>query len=170
MSIYAEPARDPSVIVTHPNRGKPVVQATRATVVLLLLATAGLVLIITVGGWKVLWGAKPIQIGYVLIYLTLAFFAVRWNRGVLPISAVLAVLLAIFALAAGPGWFERDKTGFAQPAISAGVLGTLTLLIVPVQILLIAFAMRGFRQGWNVELEQREPGADLYAEPSPHPA
>lgn len=170
MSIYAQPARDPGVIVTHPNRGKPVVQATRATVVLLLLASAALVLIVTVGGWKVLWGAKPIQVGFVVAYLTLAFFAVRWNRGVLPISAVLAVLLLIFALVAGPSWFARDKTGFAQPAIDAGVLGTLTLLVVPLQMLLIAFAMRGFRQGWNVELEQRRPGAELYAEAPPHPA
>jgi hypothetical protein len=170
MSIYAQPARDPGVIITHPNRDKAVVQATRATVILLLLASAALVLVVTVGGWKVLWGAKPIQIGFIAAYLILAFYAVRWNRGVLPISAVLAVLLLIFALVAGPSWFSRDKTGFEQPAISAGVLGTLTLLIVPVQILLIAFAMRGFRQGWNVELEQREPGAELYAEPPPHPA
>jgi hypothetical protein len=29
---------------------------------------------------------------------------------------------------------------------------------VPLQILLVAFAMRGFNQGWNVELERREPG------------
>jgi hypothetical protein len=170
MSIYAQPARDPGVVITHPNRDKAVVQATRATVVLLLLASAALVLIVTVGGWKVLWGAKPIQIGFIAAYLILAFYAVRWNRGVLPISAVLAVLLLIFALVAGPSWFSRDKTGFEQPAINAGVLGTLTLLIVPVQILLIAFAMRGFRQGWNVELEQRQPGADLYAEAPPHPA
>ena len=171
MSIYAKPERDPGVIVTHPNRSKPVVQATRATVVLLLLASAGLVLIITVGGWKVEWGAKPIVIGYVAVYLTLAFYAARWNRGVLPVSAVLAVLLLIFALVAGPSWFSRYKTGFAQPAINAGVLGTLTLLVVPVQILLIAFAMRGFRQGWNVELEQRQPGStDFYTEPPAHPA
>jgi hypothetical protein len=170
MSIYAERARDPGVIITHPNRSKAVVQATRATVVLLLLASAGLVLIVTVGGWKVLWGAKPIQIGYVVAYLTLAFYALRWNRGVLPISAVLAVLLLIFALVAGPAWFARDKAGFAQPAIDAGVLGTLTLLVVPLQILLIGFSMRGFRQGWNVELEQRSPGADLYPQAPPHPA
>ncbi len=41
----------------------------------------------------------------------------------------------------------------------------LTLLIVPVQILLVTFAMRGFSQGWNVELERRDPaaGADVYA-------
>ena len=62
----------------------------------------------------------------------------------LPVAAVLAVLLAIFALVAGPSWFERNKSGFAQPALNAGLLGLLTLLIVPVQMLLIAFAMRGF--------------------------
>jgi hypothetical protein len=170
MSTPPKRSPEPGVTITHPNRGKSVVQATRATVVLLLLASAALVLIITVGGWKVLWGAKPIQIGYVLVYLTLAFYAGRWNRGVLPVAAVLAVLLLIFALVAGPGWFNRDKTGFSQPAINAGLLGLLTLLIVPVQMLLIAFAMRGFRQGWNVELEHREAGPDLYAEPAAHPA
>jgi presenilin-like A22 family membrane protease len=147
------------VIVTHPNRDKPVVQATRATVVLLLLASAGLVLIVTVGGWSVLEGAVAVQIAYVVVYLVFAFYAARWNRGVLAVSVVLAVFLLIFALVAGPGWFDRDKFGYAQPIINAGVLGVLTFLIVPVQILLVAFSLRGFRQGWNVELERREPGA-----------
>jgi hypothetical protein len=32
-------------------------------------------------------------------------------------------------------------------------LGLITLLIAPVQVLLILFAMRGFSQGWNVEVE-----------------
>ncbi|HEV2975551.1 MAG TPA: hypothetical protein VGX69_11260 [Solirubrobacteraceae bacterium] len=160
------------VIVTHPNRDKPIVQATRATVVLLLLASAALVLIVMVGGWSVLESAKPVEIAYVLIYMTLAFFALRWNRGVLPVSAVLAVLLLIFALVAGPGWFARDKSGFAQPALGAGLLGVLTLLIVPVQMLLVAFAMRGFQQGWNVELERRDPSAapDVFASAPPQPA
>jgi hypothetical protein len=149
------------------------VQATRATVVLLLLASAGLVLIVTVGGWSVLEGAKPIQIGFVIVDLVLAFYAARWNRGVLPVAAALAVLLAIFALVAGPSWFSHDKAGFAQPGINASLLGLLTLLIVPVQMLLVAFAMRGFKQGWNVELERREPrpppsGAGPYAEPPPY--
>ncbi|TMM18596.1 MAG: hypothetical protein E6F96_05750 [Actinobacteria bacterium] len=170
MSTPPARSREPGVTITHPNRDKPVVQATRATVVLLLLASASLVLIVTVGGWKVLWGAKPIEIGYVVVYLTLAFYAARWNRGVLPVAAVLAVLLLIFALVAGPSWFARDKTGFAQPSIDAGLLGLLTLLIVPVQMLLIAFAMRGFSQGWNVELEHREPGPELYGEAPPYPA
>jgi len=85
---------------------------------------------------------------------------------------VLAVLLAIFALVAGPGWFARDKSGFAVPAINSGLLGVLTLLIVPLQMLLVAFAMRGFSQGWNVELERRDPSArpELYGDAPPHPA
>jgi hypothetical protein len=29
-----------------------------------------------------------------------------------------------------------------------------TLLLIPVQLLLIAFAMRGFQQNWNVEIER----------------
>jgi len=164
--------RSVGAIITHPNRDKPVVQATRATVILLLLASAALVLIVTVGGWSVLQGAWPVQIAYVAVYLTLAFYAVRWNRGVLPMAAVLAVLLGIFALVAGPSWFDRNKSGFAQPALNAGVLGTLTLLIVPVQMLLVGFAMRGFSQGWNVELERRDPsaGADIYGDAPPQPA
>jgi hypothetical protein len=160
------------VIITHPNRDKPVVQATRATVVVLLLVSAALILIITIGGWKVLQGAVLIQIAYIAIYLVFAFYAARWNRGVLPISASLAVLLMIFAGVAGPGWFARDKSGFAQPTIDAGLLGLLTLLIVPVQILLITFAMRGFSQGWNVEVERRDStaGTDAYGDAAPYPA
>jgi len=159
MSAQSPRDRKSGVIITHPNRDKPVVQATRATVVLLLLASAALVAIVTIGGWSVLEGAAPVQIGYILVYVVFAFYAARWNRGVLPVSAVLAVFLAIFALVAGPGWFDRNKSGFAQPSIDAGLLGLLTLLIVPVQILLVTFAMRGFQQGWNVELERRDPAA-----------
>jgi hypothetical protein len=161
------------VVITHPNRDKAVVQATRATVVTLFLVSAGLVLVVTAGGWDVLSGMKPVQLAYILVYTTMAFFAARWNRGVLPVGAALAVLLMIFALVAGPGWFSRDKFGFAQPSIDAGLLGLLTLLIVPVQILLIAFAMRGFNQGWNVELERRDPSAAAELPPSApaaHPA
>jgi hypothetical protein len=155
------------VAITHPNRDKPVVQATRATVVLLLLVSAGLVFVVTVAGWNVLESAVVIQIAYIAVYLAFAFYATRWNRGVLPVAAVLAVILGIFALLAGPAWFNRDNSGFAAPDyLSASLLGVLTLLILPVQILLVTFAMRGFSQGWNVELERRDPaaGTDLHTE------
>jgi presenilin-like A22 family membrane protease len=157
MSSIAARERQPGVIVTHPNRDKPAVQATRVIVVVLLLVSAVLVALVTFGGWKVLEGASAVEVGYILVYLILAFFAARWNRGVLPVAAALAVLLGIFALVAGPSWFDRDKSDFIQPALNAGLLGVLTLIIVPVQILLVAFAMRGFNQGWNVELERRDP-------------
>jgi presenilin-like A22 family membrane protease len=175
MTVMASTAgreQRPGVTITHPNRDKPVVQGTRATVVLLMLASAVLVLIITVGGWDTLQGAIPIQIAYIVIYLTFAFYAVRWKPGVLPVAAAFAVLLAIFALVAGPAWFSRDKAGFAQPTINAGLLGLLTLLLVPLQMLLVAFAMRGFSQGWNVEVERREPapGGDVYSDAPPQPA
>ncbi|HKH78590.1 MAG TPA: hypothetical protein VJ996_01130, partial [Solirubrobacteraceae bacterium] len=113
------------------------------------------------------------QVAYILIYLTLAFFAARWNRGVLPVAAALAVLLLVFSLVSGPSWFARDKAGFIQPTINASLLGTLTLLIIPVQMLLIAFAMRGFNQGWNVELERpaaMAAGRAYPDAPPPHPA
>jgi hypothetical protein len=150
------------VIVTHPNRGKAVVKTTRATVIFLLLLSAALVLIITIGGWQVLEGAGPVvvQLAFVVLDLVLAFYSARWSRGSLPVAAALAVLLATFALVAAPSWFDRDKAGFAQPSINAGLLGVLTLLVIPVQILLIAFAMRGFQQGWNIELEQLDPHAE----------
>jgi hypothetical protein len=172
MSSASGPESRQGVIITHPNRDKPVVQATRATVVVLLLVSAALVLIITIGGWNILEGAVPIQIAYIAVYLLFAFYAARWNRGVLPISASLAVLLMIFAGVAGPGWFARDKSGFAQPTINASLIGLLTLLIVPVQILLITFAMRGFSQGWNVEVERRDSaaGPDVYGDAAPYPA
>jgi len=148
------------VIVTHPNRGKPVAQATRATVVLLLLASTALILIVTIGGWGTLEGDIPILLAFAAIYLVMAFFTWRWSRGVLPMAAAMALLLFVFAIVAAPSWFARDKAGFAEPALNAGLLGVITLAIVPVQILLITFAMRGFQQGWNIELEQLDPNVD----------
>jgi hypothetical protein len=153
------------VIITHPNRDKPVVQGTRVIVVLLLLVTAALMLINTIGGWSLLEGALPIQIAFVLVYLLMAYYASRWSRGVLPLGSGIAVLLGFFALVAGPGWFARNKSGFAQAGLNSGLLGVITLLIVPVQILLVVFAMRGFKQGWNVEVERRDPAAGAGASP-----
>jgi uncharacterized membrane protein len=161
------------VRITHPNRDKPVVQATRATVIVLLLATAALVLLITIGGFEALEGIGPVivQCLFVVFYLLLAFYAGRWNRGVLPVASVIAVLLGTFALVAAPSWFERDSSVFAQPALESNLLGVLTLLVIPVQVLLVIFAMRGFSQGWNVELEQRDPGAQVggYGDVAAHP-
>ena len=143
------------MILVHPARDKPVAKATKAVVILLLLASAFLMAIVTFGGWNTLAGMKPIGIGFILVYLVMAFYVARWNRGVLPVAAAIAIIVAIFGLVSGPQWFDRDKEGFTNPPIGEDILGLLTLLIVPVSILLIAFAMRGFGQEWNVEVEQR---------------
>ena len=142
------------IVIEHPNRDKASSKAAKATVLLLLLVSVALMLIVTVGGWDVLQGAKAIQIAYILIYLIMAYYVSRWNRGVLPVAAALAILLLIFAAVAVPGWIDRDDTGFSQPTIDSGVLAIVTALIIPVQVLLIAFAMRAFNQAWNVEVER----------------
>jgi hypothetical protein len=147
------------VIIDRPNRDKAASKATRAVVVVLLLASAALMTIITIGGWNTLEGAKALQIAYILLYLLIAFFVLRWSRGVLPVAAALAIILLIFAAVSGPEWFNRDKAGFTSPPLDESVLGLLTFLLVPLQILLIAFAMRGFQQAWNVEVERPPDGA-----------
>ena len=139
--------------IEHPNRKKAASKLTRLLVILLLLVSAGLVLIVTIGGWSVLAGAKPLQISYILLYLLLAYFVARWSRGVLPLIAALAIVLLIFAAVSAPAWFDRSQTGFTDPALPSDVLGLISALLVPVQILLIAVAMSGFRQAWNVEVE-----------------
>ena len=144
----------------RPNRRKASSKATKAIVAFLLVVSAVIVLIITVGGWNTLEGAKALQIAYILLYLLMAFLVFRWNRGVLPLAAALAIVLLIFAAVSGPAWFDRDKSGFTSPPIDEGLLGLLSLLLVPIQILLIAFAMRGFQQGWNVEVERTRDDRD----------
>lgn len=137
----------------HPNRESAASKATKAAVILLLLVSVGLMLIVTVGGWDKLAGAKAVQVFYMLVYLVMAFFIGRWSRGVLPVAAALAIILGIFAAIAGPEWFTRDKEGFSSPALDESILGLITLIVVPVQVLVIAFSMRGFQQAWNVEVE-----------------
>jgi lysylphosphatidylglycerol synthetase-like protein (DUF2156 family) len=147
-------------VLMHPNRDKAESKATKAAVMLLLVVSAGLTAIVTAGGWKELQGAQIIAVGYVVLYLVMAYYVLRWNRGVLPVAAGLAILFAVVAAVAGPAWFDRDKAGFDQPGLEPSILGLLTIILVPVQVLLIVFAMRGFQQKWNVEVEVRREDAE----------
>lgn len=142
-----------TVVVEHPNRRKAASQLTRLLVIVLLLASAVLVAIVTLGGWDTLEGAKPVQVAFILVYLVLAYFVARWSRGVLPMIAALAVILGIFAAIAAPAWFDRARDGFTDPGLPSDLLGLVCLLIVAVQIALIVISMQGFRQAWNVEVE-----------------
>ena len=157
---------DDDVIIEHPNREKSGSKATKSVVVLLMLITAGLVTIITIGGWDTLQGAKPLQLAYIALYLILAYYIARWRSGMLPVAAALAIVLLIFAAVAGPEWFARDKDGFTSPTLDESVLGLLTLLIVPVQVLVIGFAMQGFAQQWQVEVERHPDGTTRKAQPA----
>jgi len=155
----------PGYTIIRPNRDKAVCKATKLIVVLILLASVGLMLIVTIGGWSKLQGLKPVNFAWCIVYVLIAVYVWRWTRGLLPIAAALAILLLILSLIAGTGvsgtsWFDRNHFGFAAPhtifggkGLSPDILGTITLIIAPVQVLLIFFSMRGFAQGWNVELE-----------------
>ena len=156
----------PGYVVIYPNREKASSRSTKGIVAFILLVSVALMLAVTIGGWSKLQGLKPVNFAWCIAYLIIAFYvAARWTRGLLPIAAALAILLLILAVIAGTGisgtsWFDRNHSGFASPqslfggtGLSPDMLGLLTLLLVPVQALLIVFAMVGFAQAWNVELE-----------------
>ena len=123
---------------------------------LLLVASAVLIALVLVGGWAELAGATMIAVAYVLIYLLMAYFVARWSRGVLPMAAGMAAIFTTFAAVAAPAWFARDKDGFTDPLFPASLVGLLVLVTIVVQVLLILFAMRGFQQEWNIEIEVHE--------------
>src|SRR5947208_13730242 len=146
-------ASNSDIVIVHPNREGAEAKATGAAVIFLLLASAGIHAVITIGGWSKLEGAQIWAIFYVVVYLVIAYMVMQWKRGVLPVASALAILFAVVAIVAAPAWFDRDKVGFADPALPPGILGLLTAILVPVQILLIAFTMRAFQQKWNIEVE-----------------
>src|SRR5919109_1804696 len=144
----------PGYELWRPNRERPEAKSARALVVFLLLVTAGLAFVIIIGGWSRLEGVKALTIVYAALYVLFAFLVARWNRGVLPVASALAIILAIFAGIAAPAWFDRAKDGLDSPALPEELLGLLTLLLVPVQVILIAVAMVAFNQDWHVEEER----------------
>ena len=150
----------PGYELWRPNREKPEAKSARALVVFLLLVSAGLALVITLGGWSRLEGGKIFALLFVAIYVLFAFLVARWNRGVLPVASALAIILAIFAGIAAPAWFDRAKEGLSDPALPPDLLGLLTLLMVPLQVILIAVAMVAFNQDWHVE-EERPIGDEI---------
>lgn len=139
--------------VRHPNRGLPESNTARLSVILLLVVSVVMLLLVGLGGWSLLVGARPWIFFYAVVYTGFAYWVLRWNRGVLPVIGGLAVILAVFAGVAGPDWFARDKAGYDSAAISSGVLGAVTLALIPVQMLLLVASGWGFNQKWNVEEE-----------------
>jgi hypothetical protein len=161
----------PGYELWRPNREKAQSVTTKAVIVLLLLATAAICLLVTIGGWSLLEGGAGmglICMVYVLLYLFFAVMVARWSRGVLPVAAALSILLLIFAAVAAPSWFARDKSGFNTALLPDTLIGLLLVILIPLQVLVITVAMIGFNQEWSVEEERPiGSGEDYGAEPPP---
>lgn len=173
----------PGYELWRPNREKASSKSMKAIVALVLLVSAALVIIITLGGWERLQSSSVafMSLVYAGLYVLFAILIMNWNRGLLPVSASLAIILAIFAAIAAPAWFDRSKDGLDSPALPEDLLGLLTLVLVPVQLLLIVVALVAFNQEWHVEEERPIGGVPLAGEdqapppasqqpPPPHPA
>jgi hypothetical protein len=147
----------PGYELWRPNREKSGSVTTKYLIVLLLLATAVLAALVTIGGWSILKGGSgmgAICAIYVLLYALFAFLVARWSRGILPVAAALSMILAIFCAVGAESWFERDKAGFSEALFPSSVLGTLVVILGLLQIVVIVFALLGFRQEWQVEEER----------------
>src|SRR4051812_50213694 len=97
--------------VYNPNREKAASKAAKSAVVLLLLVSAGLVAIVTIGGWGVQQGAQIVSIAYVIVYCGVAYFVAEGNRGGLPLAAGPAILLGGGAAIGGARWGHRGHSG-----------------------------------------------------------
>jgi hypothetical protein len=147
----------PGYELWRPNREKAGSVTTKFVIALLLLATAVIAAIITIGGWALLKGGGSMGLVAAIYAILYAFFAIlvaRWSRGILPVAAALSMILAIFCAVGASSWFERDKAGFDEAALSSSLLGTLVVILGLLQIVLIAFALFGFNQQWQVEEER----------------
>ncbi|HET7574902.1 MAG TPA: hypothetical protein VFJ99_07280, partial [Solirubrobacterales bacterium] len=51
-------------------------------------------------------------------------------------------------------WFNRDRAGFDEAALSSGLLGTLVILLALLQLVVVAASLYAFNQEWHVEEER----------------
>ena len=167
----------PGYELWRPNREKAGNVTTKFVIVLLLLATAALAALITIGGWSLLKGGSGmglVCIVYVILYVLFAYRVARWGRGVLPVAAALSMIIAIFCAVGANSWFARDKAGFDEALLPSALLGTLVVVLGLLQLVVIAAAFYGFSQEWHVEEERPIGSGEDYgagAEPgAPQPA
>jgi hypothetical protein len=147
----------PGYELWRPNREKPGSITIKFVIVLLLLATAVLAGLVTIGGWSLLKGGGAMGalcVIYALLYAFFALLVARWSRGILPVAAALSMILAIFCAVGAGSWFEREKAGLTQASFSSSVIGTLVVILGLLQLVLIGAALYGFNQEWQVEEER----------------
>jgi lysylphosphatidylglycerol synthetase-like protein (DUF2156 family) len=153
---YRGEEQQEDLVIYHPNREKAESKGAKAIVVLLLLVSAGLTALVTAGGWSQLQGAKIIAVAFVIVFAVMAYYVARWQRGVLPLAAALAIILGVFATLAAFGsgnWSQRSGDGYADAALPADLIWLLCIVLIPVLLALIVFGMWAFSQKWNIEVE-----------------
>jgi lysylphosphatidylglycerol synthetase-like protein (DUF2156 family) len=150
----------------RPNREKAQSKTTKAIVAFVLLVSAGLIAVIVIGGWARMQSSMIaiMSLVWALLYVVFAILIARWNRGLLPVAASLAVIMTIFAAVAAPGWFARSKDGLDSPILPEDLIGLLVIILIPVQILLIVVSLIAFGQEWHVEEERPIGGRPLAGE------
>ena len=78
----------PGYELWRPNREKAECKAMKAVVAFVLPVSAGLLLVITIGGWERLLGTSVavMTIVWAGLYVLFAFLVMRWSRGILPVA------------------------------------------------------------------------------------
>ncbi len=138
--------------IEWPNREKSSSKTMRAVVVLMLGISTGMMLLVTLLGWSMFQQARTFQLIFIAINVIFMVQIVRWSRGTLPMAAGLATFVAIFGGVSVSNWWARDAAGYSDAALS-GTIGTLTLLMVIVQCVVIVLAIAAFTQNWQIEVE-----------------
>jgi hypothetical protein len=148
----------PGYELWHPNREKADVITTKFVVAFLMLATAVIAALVTIGGFSLLSGGGAMGALCLIFAGLYAFFSYlvgrRWSRGILPVAASLSTILAIFCAVGANSWFARDKTGFEDALIPVSLIGLLVVILMLLQILLVVACFYGFSQDWHVEEER----------------
>jgi hypothetical protein len=155
----------PGYVITYPNREKTSSQVTKVLTAAVLVLSAVVILLMTFGGWSKMEGLIPLDIIWCLVYLVMAWYVIKWARGLLPMAAALGALMltcAVIALTGytGVAWSDRSGSGytaihsiFGGTGFSAGTMNLLVVIVAITQIALIVIALQAFGQGWNIEYE-----------------
>lgn len=160
----------PGYELWHPNREKADVVTTKFVIAFLMLATAVVAGLVTIGGFSLLSGGGAMGIVciiFTLLYGLFAFLVSRWSRGILPVAASLSMILAIFCAVGANSWFARDKSGFEDALLPVSLIGLLVVILALIQIVLIVACFYGFSQDWHVEEERPIGSGEDYGAGSP---
>jgi hypothetical protein len=160
----------PGYELWHPNREKADVITTKFVIAFLMLATAAIAALVTIGGFSLLSGGAgmgAICLIFALLYALFAFLVWRWSRGILPVAASLSMILAIFCAVGANSWLARDKDGFEDALLPVSLIGLLVVILALLQLVLIAACFYGFSQDWHVEEERPIGSGEDYGAGSP---